>query len=73
MVLQRRATRYRGRQQDSHWKQVRLGREARRLHRTGPGPRRRTRYSLPRGFSQEQHQRRPGLLQLGRRYQEEAN
>jgi hypothetical protein len=37
MVLQRRATRHRGRQQDTHRQQVRLGRKARCLNRTGPG------------------------------------
>jgi hypothetical protein len=70
MVLQRRATRNRRRQQDPHWQQVRLGREARRLDRTGPGSRRRARHSLPRSLGKEQHQRRQGILLARIRYQE---
>jgi hypothetical protein len=70
MVLQRRATRNRRRQQDPHWQQVRLGREARRLDRTGPGPCRRARHSLPRSLGKEQHQRRQGILLARIRYQE---
>lgn len=70
VVLQRRATRLGRRQQDPHWQQVRLGRETRRLHGAGPGPRRRTGHPLPRGIRKVKHQCRPGVLLSCCRYQE---
>ena len=55
LVLERRATRLRRRQQDPHRQQMRLGREARRVHGARPGPRRRIGDPVSRGFSKEQY------------------
>ena len=71
LVLQRRATRQRRRQQDPDRQQVRLGGEAGGQHGTRAGACQRARHPIHGGQRQEQHQRREGFLQPSRRYQEE--
>ena len=56
MVLQRRTTRNRRREQNPHRQQMRLGREARRLHRARPSPSKRARHPLHGSLGQKQHQ-----------------
>lgn len=62
MVLQRRTTRLRRRQQDSHRQQMRLGGKADRLDPAGPRTRRRAQYSLSRSVGKVEHQHREGVL-----------